>query len=423
MRNLTVGLFNDSFPPTIDGVANVVFNYAQVIQKKYGRAIVATPHYPGVMDAYPFEVVRYPSARLSRKLEYRVGYPFGHTAITKLAEKQIDIIHTHCPFSAALLARLLRHRTGAPIVLTYHTKFDIDIEKRIAYNPIRKASIRFLLANIQACDEVWVVSLGAGENLKALGYTGDYRIMPNGTDFPVGKSPRGDMDSLAEKYNLPKNVPRFLYVGRMMWYKGIRLTVDALRIAKDQGADFRMLFVGEGSDREEIEAYVESCGLKERCLFTGAIHDRQELKVHFSIADLFLFPSTYDTNGIVVREAAACSCPSLLIAGSCSSEEIIHGVTGILAAENKDAIAAEILRACKDLKRLQQIGAQAADSIYLSWDDAVEKAYHQYEVILDRHTRDNTMSTRRMLPLRNRHIQGKIRVLKRSIDRLFDWLG
>lgn len=414
MHTLTVGLFNDSFPPTIDGVANVIFNYARVIQEKYGHAIVATPYYPGVTDDYPFEVIRYPSADLSKRLGYRVGYPFSRTLIRTLEARKIDIIHTHCPFSATLLARLLRYRTGAPIILTYHTKFDIDIGKRIAYNPLRKVSVRFLLANINACDEIWVVSSGAGENLKKLGYQGSYHVMENGTDFMIGKSPKEDLAALAEKYDVPEGTPIFLYVGRMMWYKGIRLSVDALRIAKAQGADFRMFFVGEGYDRKEIMDYVHACGLDDCCIFTGAIYDRDDLKTYYSMANLFLFPSTYDTNGIVVREAAACQCPSLLISGSCAAEEITHERTGILTEENEESISIEILKACRDLKRLEGIGIEAAKKNVITWEDAVEQAYERYELILDDSTKMRTrienvsVSSRRFKFLRNRFLRRRV---------------
>ena len=52
---------NDSFPPTIDGVANVVLNYANIISSGLGNATVVTPEYPGVVDDYPFDVIRYRS--------------------------------------------------------------------------------------------------------------------------------------------------------------------------------------------------------------------------------------------------------------------------------------------------------------------------------------------------------------------------
>jgi glycosyltransferase involved in cell wall biosynthesis len=435
MDKLTIGLFNDSFPPTLDGVANAVVNYAKAIQKNHANVVVATPFYPDVVDDYPFEVIRYPSANISKRLGYRAGYPFNSAIIARLEAKKIDLIHTHSPFSSTILARVLRYYTGAPIVLTYHTKFDIDIEKRLAFNPARKASVRMLLSNINACDEVWAVSEGAGENLRNLGYRGKCVIMENGADYDKGKSSKEEMDSLREKLGLAEDMPTFLYVGRMMWYKGIRLTVDALRIARDNGEDFRMLFVGEGADRDEIMDYVEEKGLSDRCLFTGAIHDRAELKVYFSIAHLFLFPSTYDTNGIVVREAAACHTASLLVRGSCAAEGIFHEDTGILADEEAGSIAEQVIRACGNLPLLKQIGDAAADRLYLSWEDAVKKAFLRYEKILREYPDSDSKidadsgMIRRIHLIKERYSQGRLKItstyrkteerLKVSVDRLF----
>lgn len=145
-----------------------------------------------------------------------------------------------------MLARAVRFQTGAPVVFTYHTKFDIDIEKRVALNPVRNASIRFLLANIYACDEVWVVSNGAGENLKSLGYTGEYILMENGTDFARGRSSQERLDKLTAQYGIQEDETVFLFVGRMMWYKGVKLSLDGLREARKEGCRFKMLLVGDG---------------------------------------------------------------------------------------------------------------------------------------------------------------------------------
>lgn len=393
MSKLTVGLFNDSFPPTIDGVANVVINYAKSIHNRLGYVIVATPHYPDVVDQYPFEVIRYPSANVSKRIGYRAGYPFSSKIVDMLMAKNIDIIHTHSPFSSAVLARVIRHYTGAPIVITYHTKFDIDINRRIAFNPLRKVSLKFLLSNINACDEVWAVSEGAGENLRKIGYKGDYLIMENGVDYQKGKSSDDDIDKLRMKLALPHQTITFLYVGRMMWYKGIKITLDALKIAKDQGTNFKMIFVGDGLDAEEIKTYTKELNLESQCIFTGPIYDRDELKIYYSIADLFLFPSTFDTNGIVIREASACSCPSILINNSAAAEGIENDFTGILIEENKDSMAKEIIRACNDRERLKKIGENANEHIYISWDEAVEKAYQRYEFILENYQKKELKDT------------------------------
>lgn len=151
---LNVCLLNDSFPPTIDGVANTVFNYASVIQSGLGNAVVATPKYPNVTDNYDFEVVRYTSFDTTGIIGYRAGYPFEPSALGELDSKNIDIIHSHCPAMSTILARTLREKVNAPIVFTYHTKFDIDIKKALKSNMLQEASIKTIVNNIEACDEV-----------------------------------------------------------------------------------------------------------------------------------------------------------------------------------------------------------------------------------------------------------------------------
>lgn len=385
MERLTIGLFNDSFPPTIDGVANTVLNYARIIQKKYGEAVVATPSYPGVADRYPFTVIRYPSVALGRKFKYRAGYPFNPFIIQALRKKQIDVIHTHSPFSSTVLARILRFYTGAPIILTYHTKFEFDLAKYVPFASVKNTIIRMILTNVAACDEVWAVSDGTGQNLKQLGFKGEYRVMQNGTDYTRGRVSPEEQAALRHRHALSTDVPTFLYVGRMMWYKGIRYTLDALRIVMERGQPFRMIFVGDGTDYQEIVEYAQEQGLADRCVFTGAVYDRQMLKAYYSVADLFILTSTYDNSPLVVREAASCDCPSLLITGSCSAEIIEDDVSGLLAPEDGPAIAERILAACAIPGHLQALGRMAGETVYMSWEQAIDRAYQRYLTVLHNH--------------------------------------
>lgn len=197
-------LMNDSFPPTIDGVANAVLNYAEIIERSHGHSIVVTPQYPGVQDAYSFPVVRYRSFDTTRLVGYRTGYPFSASALGVLEQENINLIHAHCPIVSTALARVLRERINAPVVLTYHTKFDIDIANVVESEHLRRTAEEFLVNNIAACDEVWAVSRGAGENLRKLGYGGDYVIMENGTDMKKGAAAPETTDALDTQYDLPK---------------------------------------------------------------------------------------------------------------------------------------------------------------------------------------------------------------------------
>lgn len=374
---MNVCLANDSFPPLIDGVANAVVNYATVIQKKYGNAIVATPKYPKVHDNYPFDVVRYPSVNTNKIFGYRMGYPFSGITMSKIKSYDIDLIHTHCPIISTLLAREVREITNAPIVFTYHTKFDIDIRKALSGKYIQDTAIKYLVKNIESCDEVWVVSEGAGKNLKDLGFNGDYVVMENGVDMSIGQSPKEKIDELKAENNIPSDVPVFLFVGRMMWYKGIKIILDALSGLKNE-YDFRMVLVGDGADREEMQDYARQVGIENKCIFTGAIHDREALRLWYSTADLFLFPSTYDTNGIVVREAVACSLASVLVRGSCAAEGVTDGENGILIEENPQSLKEALIEICKNPEKAKILGDNAMKTLYMSWEQSIDKAYERY---------------------------------------------
>lgn len=335
----SICLLNDSFPPIIDGVSNTILNYARNIEKSGSHAIVVTPSHPNAEDSkYSFPVIRYPSVNFSKMDDYMAGIPFSPNVAKIVSEQKIDILHSHCPVMSTLLARELRSIARVPLVFTYHTKFDLDIENLFENKHMKNACKKALVGNISSCDEVWTVSKGAGENLRSMGYTGEYIIMPNGVDLPQERVSESLISSVTASCNLPNDIPIYLFVGRMMWYKGIRIICDALAKLKANGQDFRMIFVGEGDDRKEIMDYVTKLGIYHKCLFVGAVYDRDKLRAWYCKADLFLFPSTYDTNGLVVREASACELSAVLIKGSCAAEGVSDGINGLLIEENAESL-------------------------------------------------------------------------------------
>ena len=388
MEKLNVCLINDSFQPEIDGVANAVTNYANIISSSLGNATVVTPSHPQADDsAFGFPVLRYPSIDMTKQVGYYAGNPFSADIMRRLTEKNFDIIHTHCPITSTMLARMLRDRIDVPVVFTYHTKFDIDIANAIKSRLLQEEAAKLLVENISACDEVWTVSNGAGENLKKLGYRGEYRVMPNGVDFPKGRVSDELIKEATKDFNLPEDVPMFLFVGRMMWYKGLKIILDALKELDGAGIDFRMVFVGGGGDKDEITEYTEKLGLTGKVQFSEPIRDRNLIRAWYCRADMFLFPSTFDTNGLVVREAAACALGSVLIAGSCAAEDVVDGVSGLLIEENAASMAAKLRELCANPAEMARIGQGAQDNIYISWEDSVKTAYARYFDVIDNYKR------------------------------------
>ena len=394
---MKVCLLNDSFPPVIDGVANVVTNYAHILTEKHGaEVLVGTPEYPGSdYDSYPFQVVPYKSFDTTKIVKgYRAGNPLEMRSATKMIDFRPDIIHSHCPVSSNVLARLIRNETGAPVVFTYHTKFDVDIARAVKDKFLQQESIKALVSTISACDEVWCVSEGAGENLKSLGFEGEYRVVSNGVDFERGQASEEKVAEATKEYDLPENVPVFLFVGRMMAYKGIPQILDSLKILSEQGTDFRMVFIGKGADLDSFKEKAKEYGIDDKTYFIGAIYDREVLRAWNTRADLFVFPSTYDTNGIVVREAAACGLASALIRNSCAAEGITDDRNGFIIDETAESLAELMTRVSRDLSHARDVGQHAMDEIYISWDDSVRDAYDRYGEILE-DVRSGKMEIRR----------------------------
>ncbi|MCR5403455.1 MAG: glycosyltransferase [Butyrivibrio sp.] len=403
---MNICLLNDSFPPVIDGVVNVVMNYADILTRELeSKVVVATPKYPDASyDAYPYSVIAYPSFDTTDFIKgYRTGNPLSVREIAQIVDQKPQIIHTHCPAASTIMARILRSQTSAPIVFTYHTKFDVDIARAVGEGFLKKETIKAMVSNIEGCDDVWVVSEGAGENLRSLGYEGELRVMPNGVDFPKGRATQKMVKDVTQGVDVPEGIPVFLFVGRIIQYKGLPMIIDALNELSGEGKEYRMVFVGGGPDEELLQqkiknygialdvydekgevTHFESSGKKSgKMIFTGPVHDREKLRAWNTRADLFLFPSTYDTNGIVVREAAACGLGSVLIKGSCAAEGITDGRNGYLIDENSSALAGLLRTVCMDLDGMHQVGQHAMDEIYISWSNSVRLAFDRYKELLE----------------------------------------
>lgn len=381
-KKLRIGIGSDAIPPTIDGISNCVDNYARLINKDHGYAIMLAPYNPNQKEyKYDYPVYTYKSWAFFVNEEYRIGWPFKECFRLDVRKMKLDLLHSHCPLASSYLFKLVIEEQKIPHILTYHTKYEYEINKRIPTKWAKDFAKNFILKNIERADEVWVTSEGSAASLREMGYTGPYVVMPNGVDMPRGKAPQADINSIVRRYRIDKSVPTLLFVGRTMWYKNIRMIFDALKRLKADGIKFQMLMVGHGKDEHAIRMYARKLGLKQEIIFTGEIFDRVDLRAFYSVADLFVFPSTFDTNGLVVREAAASKCPSVLIRGSCASEGIEEDFTAFMCDENADDLARVIKRAIGNPEKLREIGENAFSNIYISWEDAVERAYKRYEKI------------------------------------------
>ncbi len=392
-KKLISGQFNDSFTPVMDGVTNVVKNYAYWLDKKYGESYVATPAYPGYIDREEFPVLRYYSIPLKKREPYRIGLELLDINFRSTIKSiPFDIVHAHCPFTSGAIAQQIAKKKNIPIVATFHSKFYDDFKQVLKIDAFAKICTWMVIDFFNRVDQVWAVSKGAADTLKEYGYKGKVEVVPNGSDFVVPEN----MDSLIaqteEKLGLHKDDLMFLFVGQHIWQKNIKMIVDALNKVSQMEIPYKMFFVGDGYAREELEGYVRELGLEGKITFLGKILDRDFLRSLFARANLFLFPSIYDNAPIVVQEAAAVGTPSLVIAKSNAAEGVVDNVNGFLSDNDSISYANKIIQIIKDREALKIVGEKARITIYRNWENIVDEVNERYVEIIRHYKRKHKIS-------------------------------
>ena len=172
-------------------------------------------------------------------------------------------------------------------------------------------------------------------------------------------------------------------------YKNLGLMVDALKILKGKGIDFKTIIVGGGFDLKQFKEIVENNGLIDNFIFTGAIKDRKLLQGYYLRSDLFLFPSTFDTSSLVPVEAAAHKLPTLLIKGSYTAENIIDDKNGFLADESANSYAEKIEYIIFHKELLKNVGEECHKSVYRTWEQVAEEVREKYAEVIERYKEKN----------------------------------
>lgn len=382
---MKIAITGESFAPQVDGVAVCMQNYAKIIEAEYGTSYVIVPtEQTRDVTSFPYEIIEYPASKPVIADQYKIGLPISYKLSKKLNEIPVDLVHSHSPFVSGMLAQGVARRRGLPHISTFHSKFKEDVNHRLKFHFELPGELvaRYVSAFYDRCDYVWAVSNGTANTLKEYGYKGEILVMPNGCDMPVTHMDPEVRKKIVQEYGLNPDKPILLFVGRITYTKNIHLIVKALGALKRHGREFSMLFVGSGEDMDKLKKLVSKQNLDSCVKFAGKVMDRQKLRDIYSSSDLFVFPSVYDNAPLVVREAAACGCASLLIKDSNSAEGIISGQNGILTKEKVADIALGIDDALHKYN-LDEIGKQARETIYMSWDEVLKTVTDEYSKIIE----------------------------------------
>lgn len=392
-RPLTIGQFNDAFRPIMDGVGVCVENYARWLQQRFAQAVVVAPRVPGYTDVEPYTVLRYRSAAFPPMKPYRVGLPWLDARFRiALSRTPFDLVHAHAPFVAGSLALGVARRRQIPIVATFHSKYREDFLKVLGSPRLADLAARRIVSFFGRVDQVWAPNAATADTLRGYGFQGSVEIVRNGTDLAAPSAPQHDAYRSTAERRLPLRPGDqvYLFVGQHRWEKNVRLIIEALAQLRASGRQFHMVFVGTGYAAAEMRRLVRRLDLAECVSFMGLITEREELKPFYARADLFLFPSLYDNAPLVMREAAAFSCPSVLVAGSTASEQCVHGRNAFLIDNSAAALCELLDRLADEPEVVARAGRGARKTIYLQWDQIVAEVFDRYRDIIAHVARRST---------------------------------
>lgn len=377
-----IGLFIDSFPPIMDGVGLTAYNYAWWLQHSGQEVCVVTPNVRGKRLPEPFAVYRYPSMGVPRRKPYRCGLEYiPHPTMSRIKKLPLTIAHAHSPFSAGRLARSLAHKYQIPLVASFHTKFREDFKRYFHNDFVVNHILKQVASFFESADEVWVSQESVGEVLRSYGYRGETVVVQVGNDFAQNPNRAQWRMEKRKELDLDDETPLLLFVGQQIVEKNIPFLLDSL---KHLHCPFKMIFIGDGYGLDSFRKQTEAYGLKEQVSFTGSIHSREELARYYAASDLFVFPSLYDTAGLVIREAAALQTPSLLIEGSTAAGAIQDNVNGFVAPPNPEAYARRIAQIVENRPLLQQVSLGAEETLARSWQDIAQEVNLRYQALIER---------------------------------------
>lgn len=383
---MKIGQFGESFIPCFDGVGRVMKAYAENLSKKGNEVYVISPMYDtGFRGQYPYEIVDFSSFRFTHKLPYRIGLKsLDRHFVSRMKQIDLDICHVHGPAFAGQIGLNYAKHHDIPLIGSFHTKFYDDIYEVTGSKTIAKISVKAIANFFEKCDEVWTVSVGAGETLREYGYKGDLIVMQNGTDkrpLNVSKVPE-----VRAKYGITEKKPVFLYVGRINWNKNLRRIIESCGLLKQKGYDFQLVFAGQGMEEKGVKELAQNCGIENNLILTEFIQDVEILDCLYSITDLFIFPSIYDTSSLVLREAAAQHTMGLVVEGSCTAEVITDEVNGLLCKDTNESVCNKVIKFLEmPQEKRKAIEDAAYNTVSISWETLMDTVLERYDNLIDKY--------------------------------------
>jgi glycosyltransferase involved in cell wall biosynthesis len=370
---MRIGIFSDTYLPQINGVSTVVDILQRELRELGHEPLLFVPDYPRVE---PVEgIYRFPSFLFPFHRESRVVVPVHRGAYRRLPE--LELIHSHTPFAMGLFAMWAAREFSIPHIHHYHTLFtEYRYYLPRPIRPSRQMAERVSAAFCNRCEAIVAPSRPMKEELESYGITRPIYALPFGVDEREFAQ-RIDWDARRE-LGIPEDEPLLLHSGRLAREKNIGFLLRAFQEMLQEKKNLWLVLTSGGPERAALERYAAELGVKDRVIFTGYL-SREQLIELYREADLFIFASKTETQGLVLVEAMAAGTPVVALGERGVLEVVQDGINGLLAPEEERAYARVVLELLQDRERLEELSRGAREYAHeTSAQRAVERLLEIY---------------------------------------------
>lgn len=340
---MRIGMFTDSYKPYTSGVVRSIETTAAKLTELGHEVYIFAPNYPNCEEEEG--VFRFASVPTPTYPDFSIALPFSLNLNATVKRLDLDVIHVHSPFSMGLLGSRCAKRFDIPLVFTYHTMYDQYVHYLPFAQGFSKKVVLKLSCNFcNRCDLV-ITPTNIVRQIIAPNVVTKVKALPTGIE--ISEFDHLDRQWLRQQYQIPDEKKILLHLGRLGKEKNVGFLLQAYQIIRKTQPQSVLVIVGDGPDRESLESQVKEMGLSQVVLFTGTM-SRDQVVNCYAGADLFIFASTTETQGLVLGEAKAAGLPSVAVKALGASEMVKDGVDGFLTSLSLEEFTSRVLQLLED---------------------------------------------------------------------------
>ncbi len=379
---MKIGIFTDSFRPYTSGVVRSIELFSREYTTLGHEVYIFGPDYPLLHPPKETGVFRFLSVPWPINPDFALPIPFSSQLGSTIKKIGLDIIHAQSPFLLGRLGARAARRHKLPLVFTFHTLYD----QYVHYFPVAEETSKQVVQGIarnfcNRCNMVVAPSQLVINYLRRIGVEAPAVNIPTGVDLDEFKELNPNW--LKENHDVGEDEKALLFVGRLGKEKNVVFLMKAFLKVQEKFPETRLVLVGKGPEEDYLRKMSREMGISERVIFTGVL-SRQDIVHCYASANLFVFPSVTETQGLVIGEAKATGLPVVAVRAFGPAEIVSHDEDGLLTDPSIPAFSEAIISLLEDEEKYKKMSKQALKNAELvSSRYCAERMLEVYQDLLD----------------------------------------